>query len=85
MVVPSKDYGENGFSSILDREGDELCYHSILLYFGEWQILWYGTSITWNTLGRSTVSLSFSVMCRRLYGFVGKSKIGKEDKWSLYL
>ena len=75
-----KDYGENGFSSSMDREGDELCYHSILLYFGEWQTLWYGTSFTGNTIGRSIVIVSFPVMCRRLYGCVGKSRTGREDK-----
>ena len=85
MAVPSKDYGENVFSNNMDREGDELCYHSILLYFGEWQTLWYSTSFMGNTLKRSIVTVSFPVLRRKLYGFVGKSITGKEDKRSFYL
>ena len=32
---------------------------------------------------RSTVTVSFPVMCRRLYGCVGKSRTGREDKKEL--
>ena len=33
MAISSKDHGENGFSSSVDRKGNELYYHSILFYF----------------------------------------------------